>query len=131
MPNIAWRGPPPGARRGRMAITLEPEEAPSHTGMMTERVRMAVRVEGIVQGVGFRPFVYALASGLRLGGLVGNEVDGVRTWAIEPDGSAGFSIVASEPNGPGAARQALISADTATCADCLRELADPADRRFG
>jgi len=145
-----------------MAITLEPEEAPSHTGMMTERVRMAVRVEGIVQGVGFRPFVYALASGLRLGGLVGNDADGVfaevegapaaigeflrllecdapplarvdrvRTWAMEPDGSAGFSIVASEPNGPGAARQALVSADTATCADCLRELADPADRRFG
>ncbi len=129
---------------------------------MTERVRTAVRVEGIVQGVGFRPFVYALASGLSLGGLVGNDADGVfaevegppaaigeflrrletdapplarvdrvRTWAVEPDGSAGFSIVASQPNGPGAPRQALVSADTATCADCLRELADPADRRFG
>ena len=129
---------------------------------MTERVRTAVRVEGIVQGVGFRPFVYALASGLSLGGLVGNDADGVfaevegpsaaigeflrrlerdapplarvdrvRTWALEPDGTAGFSIVASEPDGPGAARQALVSADTATCADCLRELADPADRRSG
>ena len=129
---------------------------------MTERVRTAVRVEGIVQGVGFRPFVYALASGLSLGGLVGNDADGVfaevegpsaaigeflrrlerdapplarvdrvRTRAMEPDGGTGFSIVASEPNGPGAARQALVSADTATCADCLHELADPADRRFG
>ena len=129
---------------------------------MTERVRTAVRVEGIVQGVGYRPFVYALASGLGLGGLVGNDgggvfaevegapaaigeflrllerdapplarVDRVRTWAMEPTGSPGFSIVASEPNGPGAARRALVSADTATCADCLRELADPADRRFG
>ncbi len=119
-------------------------------------------MEGIVQGVGFRPFVYALASGLSLGGLVGNDADGVfaevegtpaaigeflrlleadapplarvtgvRTWAMEPDGSAGFSIVASQPNGPGAPRQALVSADTATCADCLREMADQADRRFG
>jgi len=34
-------------------------------------------VEGIVQGVGFRPFVYTLASGLSLGGLVGNDADGV------------------------------------------------------
>jgi hydrogenase maturation protein HypF len=119
-------------------------------------------VEGIVQGVGFRPFVYALASGLGLGGLVGNDaggvfaevegtptaigeflrllerdppplarVDRVRTRAMEPTGSPGFSIVASEPNAPGAARRALVSADTATCSACLRELADPADRRFG
>ena len=34
-------------------------------------------MEGIVQGVGFRPFVYSLATGLGLGGLVGNDVDGV------------------------------------------------------
>jgi len=129
---------------------------------VTERVRTAVRVEGIVQGVGFRPFVYALASRLDLGGLVGNDADGVfaevegapaavseflrllerdapplarvdrvRTRAMEPDGSAVFSIVASEPNGPGAPRRALVSADMATCPDCLRELADPGDRRFG
>ena len=127
--------------------------------MVTERVRTAVRVEGIVQGVGFRPFVYALASGLSLGGLVGNDADGVfaevegtreaigeflrrlgrdapplarvdriRTRPMEPDGSTGFSIVASAAGGP---RQALVPADTAPCADCLRELADPADRRFG
>ena len=143
-------------------ITLEPDGVPRHTGGVTERVRTAVRVEGIVQGVGFRPFVYALASGLGLGGLVGNDAGGVfaevegtpaaigeflrllardapplarvnrvRTRAMEPTGSPGFSIVASEPDGPGAARRALVSADTATCTDCLRELADPADRRFG
>ena len=116
-----------------------------------------------MQGVGFRPFVYTLASGLRLGGLVGNDADGVfaevegsaaaveqflrrlareapplarvdrvRSWPLEPaepDGEGGFTIVASpERSGP---PRALVSPDTATCADCLRELADPADRRFG
>jgi hydrogenase maturation protein HypF len=126
---------------------------------MTPPVRAAVRVEGIVQGVGFRPFVYALANRLGLGGLVGNDVDGVflevegspssvrsfldalareapplarvdRVTAspMTPSGSTSFEIVASEPGGR---RRALIAADTATCADCLRELFDPADRRFG
>src|SRR5450755_1653122 len=127
--------------------------------MVTERIRTAVRVEGIVQGVGFRPFVHALAARLSLGGLVGNDADGVfaevegppgaieefllrlerdapplaridrvRSWPIPPDGLTAFSIVASAAGGT---RQALVSADTATCPDCLRELADPGDRRFG
>src|ERR1700744_493021 len=127
--------------------------------MVTEQVRKAVRVEGIVQGVGFRPFVYGLATGLGLGGSVGNDADGVfaevegpasavaeflarlerdapplarvdqvRSWALAPTGADGFAITTSRPGGP---RRALVSPDTATCADCLRELADPADRRFG
>ena len=41
--------------------------------------------------------------------------------------AASFEIVASDAGGP---RRALIAADTATCADCLRELADPGDRRY-
>jgi hydrogenase maturation protein HypF len=125
---------------------------------MTPSVRTAVRVEGIVQGVGFRPFVYALATRLGLCGLVGNDVDGVfaevegpaeavreflaalerdapplarvdrvTATAVAPAGAASFEIVASESAGR---RRTLIAADTATCADCLRELADPADRRF-
>ena len=48
-------------------------------------VRTAIRVEGIVQGVGFRPFVYTLATGLGLGGFVGNDVDGV---FVEVEGPA-------------------------------------------
>ncbi|HWG14885.1 MAG TPA: carbamoyltransferase HypF [Streptosporangiaceae bacterium] len=132
---------------------------------MTQRVRKAIRVEGIVQGVGFRPFVYTLASGLGLGGLVGNDADGVfaevegsaadveqflrrlareapplarvdrvRSWPLEPavtgTGDAGGFTIVPSPVGAGP-RRALVSPDTATCADCLRELADPADRRFG
>jgi hydrogenase maturation protein HypF len=125
-------------------------------------VRTAIRVEGVVQGVGFRPFVYTLATGLGLTGLVGNDLDGVfvevegppaaisefllrlgrdapplariervTTRAITPVRSASFAIAASEPASGSSPRRTLVSPDTATCADCLRELADPADRRFG
>jgi hydrogenase maturation protein HypF len=126
---------------------------------MAQVIRTAVRVEGIVQGVGFRPFVHSLATSLGLRGLVGNDVDGVfaevegpqaavqeflaalerdapplarieriTVKPMKPGGSATFAIVAS---GSGGQRRTLVSADTATCADCLRELTDPADRRFG
>jgi hydrogenase maturation protein HypF len=125
---------------------------------VTAAIRTAIRVEGIVQGVGFRPFVYSLATGLGLGGLVGNDVDGVflevegpppavseflrrledeapplariervTTAALPLAGAASFEIVASGPDGR---RRALVAADTATCADCLREMGDPADRRY-
>jgi len=40
-------------------------------------VRARIRVEGIVQGVGFRPFAHALASRLGLAGFVGNDARGV------------------------------------------------------
>jgi hydrogenase maturation protein HypF len=125
---------------------------------VTAPVRTRIRVEGIVQGVGFRPFVHSLAQRFILSGWVGNDAAGVfvevegpaaavaafgaalvaeapplavveRVAArdVPPTGEAGFRIVASPPGG---ARQTLISPDTATCADCLRELFDPADRRY-
>jgi len=127
-------------------------------GVAGQVIRKAVRVEGVVQGVGFRPFVYSLATGLGLGGLVGNDTDGVfaevegpsaavgeflrlleakapplariervTASSLPAEGTGSFRIVASDAGGP---RRTLIAADTATCADCLRELNDPADRRF-
>ena len=121
------------------------------------RTRRRVRVEGVVQGVGFRPHVHRLATALELGGFVGNdergvflEVEGpvrsveeflrrlgdeapplaaverVEVETIAERGDREFSIVASRARDH---REALVSADAATCEDCLRELADPRDRR--
>ena len=129
------------------------------SNVRTSNVRTSIRVEGVVQGVGFRPFVYSLATRLGLAGWVGNDVDGVfaevegpaeqirdflaalerdapplarvervSAQPMSPDGRPGFAIVASDTAG---AHRALVSADSATCADCLRELADPGDRRSG
>ncbi|MCD0449901.1 carbamoyltransferase HypF [Actinocorallia sp. API 0066] len=130
--------------------------------MTGARARVRIRVEGIVQGVGFRPFVHELAGRHGIAGFVGNDAEGVfaeaegepgpldafvadlnrcapplavveRVVAIpaEPVGTLGFAIVPSTSSTPGKARSALVSPDTATCADCLREMADPADRRHG
>jgi hydrogenase maturation protein HypF len=120
-------------------------------------VRRRVRVRGIVQGVGFRPTVYRLAAERGLGGWVLNDAEGVlmelegppariddflaalaghppplaQVTAVEQadvpaQGESGFGIA---PSG-GGRRSALVSPDMAICPDCLRELLDPADRRF-
>jgi hydrogenase maturation protein HypF len=115
-------------------------------------------VEGIVQGVGFRPFVYAVAKRLGLGGFVGNDVDGVFLEVEGPPSAVrsfldalsreapplakvdrvtaspllplGASSFSIVASEPGGRRRALIAADSSTCGDCLRELSDPLDRRF-
>jgi len=123
-----------------------------------EGARLRVRLRGAVQGVGFRPFVYRLATGLRLSGWVMNsprgvvvEVEGDRpaleafllrlekekpprasiqsleSTFLDPLGLTGFAI--RESDGSGAAT-AVILPDIATCPDCLREIFDPADRRY-
>lgn len=126
---------------------------------MTDRVRFRYRVTGVVQGVGYRPFVYVTASGLGLTGTVVNDSRGVevevegdradvrelgrRLSAAAPPlamvesvtcvqlpvgGGTGFTIAASDRGRPDGGRT-LAGPDVATCADCLRELADPGDRR--
>ena len=71
---------------------------------MTGLVRTAVRVEGIVQGVGFRPFVYALATGLGLAGLVGNDLDGVFVEVEGPVAAVSEFLLLLERDAPPLAR---------------------------
>lgn len=120
--------------------------------------RVRARVDGTVQGVGYRPFVYRLAGELGIAGWVLNdergvlveaegpadavhvflarlsadapplaEVRGVAAEDVPVVGEAGFEIVSSV-HGGGAT--APVTPDSATCDDCLAELADPEDRRF-
>ena len=120
--------------------------------------RREISVRGIVQGVGFRPFVYALARKHALAGLVHNDADGVRIEvegvpeelerfvraledespslavieAVEwrPLAARGDSGFRIEESREGAHHHALVSPDVATCEDCLSELLDPDDRRY-
>ena len=123
--------------------------------MNGERVR--VRVTGVVQGVGFRPFAYAEAVRLGLTGFVGNDTGGVTVEAQgHPQAIAAYlealrigpalSVVESVtttslPTVDESGFRVVLSAfvdgttsippDTAVCPDCLSELFDPSDRRFG
>jgi hydrogenase maturation protein HypF len=122
------------------------------------QIRKEILVSGIVQGVGFRPYVYRLATDRNLEGNISNTVSGVtievqgppelveefvarlpeeapalaqitgvtiREIPCKPDRR--FEIL---PSRDGARADTLISPDVAVCADCLRELFDPADRRY-
>jgi hydrogenase maturation protein HypF len=121
------------------------------------RRRHRLNVHGLVQGVGFRPFVYALARAHGLSGAVSNTGDGV---LIEVEGPptalADFAAALAQRPPPlaridaitsstidcrggtdfvigssaGSTGRTLVSPDIATCADCLAELADPTDRRY-
>ncbi len=121
--------------------------------------RRAIAVRGIVQGVGFRPFVYELATRLKLAGFVRNHSGGV---VIEVEGDSnsldrflkaldrqppplakidelicesrtpvGDRRFCIEPSTAESAHPVFISPDSATCDDCLAELFDSRDRRFG
>lgn len=115
-----------------------------------------LRIRGVVQGVGFRPFVYRLALRHGLTGWVQNDPGGV-TVHLESDsidaflrdlhaelppaaaleavevsesvseGYPDFQIIASEQGG---SRVTRISPDLAPCPDCLREMRDPTDPRY-
>ncbi|MET8033864.1 carbamoyltransferase HypF [Streptomyces sp. NPDC005345] len=121
------------------------------------RERRHVTVKGVVQGVGFRPFVYTLAEEYGLSGWVTNNAAGVEAEVEGPAAAvAAFcarigtrppplavvesveeralplendgSVFTIRPSSGGPGRT-LVSPDTATCDACMSELADPADRR--
>ncbi len=120
--------------------------------------RLKLTIRGAVQGVGFRPFVYRLATELRLNGWVSNtsrgvfvEVEGahpqleqfllrverekpaisfiqsLESSFADAAGYVGFEIRKSEDG----EKTALVMPDIATCPECLREVFDPHNRRFG
>jgi len=123
-----------------------------------QRIRRRITVTGIVQGVGFRPFIHRLAQKHNIAGTVHNFTGGVVVEAEgNPDDVTAFvedlpkekppiarieDISTSElaPTGDSqfvitTSREAtggtiLLSPDVATCQDCRRELLDPTDRRY-
>ena len=127
-------------------------------GPMTVAVGARLRVEGTVQGVGFRPYVYRLAQELGLTGFVLNDSHGVLAEVEGPGGEveefiarlpreapplAVIERVMREERPPagaegfrilaspsGGTANAPVTPDTAPCPDCLRELLDPDDRRY-
>ena len=121
-------------------------------------VRKAIEVSGIVQGVGFRPYIYRLANEQQLAGTVCNtaagvsievqgpptavddflvrlpveaprlaRITGITVREISCNGDRDFQIVTTHRGEP---VRTLISPDIAVCFDCLREMFDPADRRY-
>lgn len=125
--------------------------------MTTDRARRRFVVRGVVQGVGFRPFVYTTAAELSLSGRVSNDSCGV---VIETEGRPGdlaefeARLRSSPPplaviesierteiavrggtgfhiaDSTGGAGRTLASPDIALCPACAAELRDPADRRY-
>ncbi|WP_268748731.1 acylphosphatase [Streptomyces noursei] len=142
----AGRAPIAGALR-----TVRPE-------VDAAAARRRITVRGIVQGVGFRPFVHGLATELGLSGHVSNTGEGVVTEVEGPPGALhhfGTRLRAEAPplavveavdgediavtGGTGFAilpshahgpARTLVAPDAATCDACLAELTDPADRRY-
>ncbi|OBG32518.1 carbamoyltransferase HypF [Mycobacterium sp. E3198] len=130
------------------------------TGPPDAPVRRRFTVTGVVQGVGFRPFVHRIAGELGLAGFVGNdsgavfvEVQGGRARVGEfarrlraeaPPlariGAVAVTDLAADatpgcgfrivPSRPIAGEATPIPPDIAVCDDCLRELFDPRDRRY-
>lgn len=121
--------------------------------------RFHIEVRGIVQGVGFRPFVHRLVARHGLSGWVRNSSEGAElelegegpelaaflreleaeapplaliesVEARELPGPAGYEGFSIVPSERGERMRTLVSPDTGICPDCLRELLDPGDRRY-
>jgi hydrogenase maturation protein HypF len=122
---------------------------------MNQRLHLAI--QGIVQGVGFRPFIYRLAKELQLTGWVNNSAQGVfleiegkpeklttflqRLETEKPPLSSIQNLTYSYLNPIGdqdfmirpsieGEKTALVLPDIATCSDCLQEIFDPQNRRY-
>ena len=123
-----------------------------------ELVRARVTIRGAVQGVGFRPCVFRLATELGLSGWVNNSAEGVfielegrraqverfilRIESEKPLRSfiqsletswlepAGYTRFEIRASDSRGAKTALVLPDIAICPDCLREIFDPGDRRY-
>ncbi|MGE4561241.1 MAG: carbamoyltransferase HypF, partial [Desulfobulbus sp.] len=125
-----------------------------------ETAALRITVHGIVQGVGFRPFVYRLAHELNLAGTVINDGDGVEIFLAGPEPAMHFFAERLRGEAPPAARitrvevqpadfvpgtdafrilpsrsgsgrpSTQIAPDMAVCSDCLAEIDDVADRRY-
>jgi hydrogenase maturation protein HypF len=121
--------------------------------------RIQLQVRGVVQGVGFRPFIYSLARQEELKGKVRNTTSGVlidvegeprsietfiTNIRLHPPANARIDSIDVSPateaaryeefriaeSENGLFRSLSIVPDLATCRDCLREMADPKDRRY-
>ena len=120
--------------------------------------RLKIAVRGAVQGVGFRPFVFRLASELKLAGWVNNSSQGVLVEVEGPRAALEKFLLRLETEKPprsfiqsleaswldavgyagfeiresetGGDKTALVLPDIATCPDCLREIFDPKNRRY-
>ncbi len=135
------------------SLGTEPHSLPQ------ERKGVELTVQGTVQGVGFRPFVYRLAKRFKIGGTIANTDQGVVIQAEGLTADLDCFLRALTDDAPPLARisaitqkrlpavtdrqtftilksssehagQTMIPADIALCADCLQELLDPADRRY-
>ena len=123
-----------------------------------KRIARRISITGVVQGVGFRPFVYGLAREKGLAGWVLNHSGGVDIEVEGPKAALEAFITDLQAQAPPLARiesleaqsvplqgfgpfeirhsqsqeglYQLISPDVATCPDCLHELMDPKDRRY-
>ncbi|NLK52119.1 MAG: carbamoyltransferase HypF [Syntrophomonadaceae bacterium] len=117
-----------------------------------------LHLDGVVQGVGFRPLVYRLAGKYRLTGWVLNSSEGLEVWvegyptaveafcqeilntpprlahivhhAIREEKVRGYPNFEIRHSWASERKEVLISPDVAICEDCLREVLDPEDRRY-
>lgn len=127
--------------------------------MIAVSVRVRLDITGVVQGVGFRPAVARIAAEHRLAGWVYNDagsvhcewegdaadvdaavaalrrrpppmarIDTLHRTELEPAGQRGFEILQSRSEDTA---RTLVPPDIAACPECLAEMRDPADRRFG